>query len=148
MQCEMTESVSRLFDGELAADEIREVKQHLFTCAICRQAQEDFLKLRNQLQSDEAGADAVAQQKVLREILAANSTPFWQRKVSLSAPTFAMLVLLVMALSVLTLFIGRSQKSLPAAAPVKPVGGGISKQGIDFSHYDTGERAVIYKKKR
>ena len=75
MNCEFTEKISQLIDGELSEVEARAVQRHLNECGECQQVREDFLTLRSQIAdyipatSPAAQADALArivgrQQKV------------------------------------------------------------------------------------
>ncbi|MCA1615615.1 MAG: zf-HC2 domain-containing protein [Acidobacteria bacterium] len=67
--CNWTEKVSLLIDGELAAAEARAVEQHLGDCFACRLAREDFLLLRHQLGSYRADVNLIAQRRALDHIL-------------------------------------------------------------------------------
>lgn len=67
--CNWTEKVSLLIDGELAASETRAVEQHLGDCFACRLAREDFLLLRHQLSSYRADVNLIAQRRALGHIL-------------------------------------------------------------------------------
>jgi anti-sigma factor RsiW len=73
MNCDFTEKISLLIDGELAHEETKGVETHLKTCAACRQAREDFLLVRREINSYESALDPFAQQRTLRNILASKS---------------------------------------------------------------------------
>jgi anti-sigma factor RsiW len=71
MNCDWTEKISLLLDGELAADEAREVERHVGDCAACRLAQADFLMLRQQLSDYRTEPNLIAQRQALKNILGA-----------------------------------------------------------------------------
>jgi transcription initiation factor TFIIIB Brf1 subunit/transcription initiation factor TFIIB len=70
MSCTFTEKISSLIDGELAADEAREVERHLLSCDECEQVRADFLNLRSQIASFETSLNPVVQNRPLKKILA------------------------------------------------------------------------------
>ena len=72
--CNWTEKVSLLIDGELAAQEARAVEQHLGDCFACRLAREDFLLLRHQLSSYHADVNLLAQRRALDSILGSDNS--------------------------------------------------------------------------
>src|SRR6476661_8305723 len=49
MNCDCTEKISSLIDGELTPQEARELECHLLTCSECQDAKSDFLNLRTQI---------------------------------------------------------------------------------------------------
>lgn len=71
--CDWTEKVSLLIDGELAADAAQTVETHLEDCFACRMAREDFLLLRQRINSYRPEVSLIAQREALRNILAAGS---------------------------------------------------------------------------
>ena len=152
MSCDYLENVSRLMDNELPAEEAKQMKSHLFACAVCRQAHQDFVRLREQLQTYEADIGEFAKQRALRDILAAKPTPFWQRRIALPAPVFGLLLAIVVVLAALMLSARVRQTTPPAQQSGKqgeaPDREQVAHRGIDFSRYDTGERAVMYKTRR
>ena len=75
MNCDFTEKISSLIDGELPAAEAREVERHLLTCAQCEEARADFLSLRSQISSFEASLPAEVQNRALAKILAKRGAP-------------------------------------------------------------------------
>jgi hypothetical protein len=70
MSCSFTEKISLLIDGELAADEAREVERHLLNCNECEQVRADFLNLRSQIAGFETSLNPVVQNRALKKILA------------------------------------------------------------------------------
>lgn len=165
MSCEWTEKISQLMDDELAAEEMRRMKQHLFSCPICRQAHQEFVALRERLQSyqsyqgsDQHAAAVFARQQALRRILASRPARFWQSPVVLPVPVVMGAMLLVIALvAVISLIRWRQDERRMSQPPgalriVKPgeqsQDAAVLPGQIDFSRYDKGERAVIYKTRR
>jgi len=69
MNCNFTEKISALIDGELAPAEAREVERHLLSCAECGEARADFLNLRSQIGSVETAAQSAVQNRALAKIL-------------------------------------------------------------------------------
>ncbi|MBV8859493.1 MAG: zf-HC2 domain-containing protein [Acidobacteria bacterium] len=69
MDCEFTEEVSLLVDGELAPHEAARLSAHVEGCADCRRAREAFLLLRRELRSYELVPDPHAQSSALAAIL-------------------------------------------------------------------------------
>ena len=69
--CDWTEKVSLLIDGELAAVEAGAVETHLSDCLACRAAREDFLLLRRRISSYQPDVNVASQRAALQNILAA-----------------------------------------------------------------------------
>ena len=151
MECDFTEKVSMLMDGELPQEEIEQVSMHIDTCSICRQARQDFLDMRQQIRSYESRRDQAAEARALRRIIGAEQLPFWKRRVPVPAPAFALLVLALIALAAWTVVAGPGG----AEQPFDPTGAERGQPSmasypgaIDFSRYDHGDRAIIYKTRR
>ena len=72
MNCNFTELISSLIDGELSTTEAREVERHLLGCNDCQQARADFLNLRSQIAGFETSLAPAVQNRALKKIL---STP-------------------------------------------------------------------------
>jgi anti-sigma factor RsiW len=153
MDCKFTENISLLMDGELSDEQAREVRLHLYACAICRQAQEDFQLLRQEIQGYQSEFDSSAQRQRLRQLLddasllKSEGPPFWRRKIALPVPALAFIALLFVALSLWAV-------SLRAAKP-SPSPESISIQRVqpavnpfDVSRFDKGGRALIYTERR
>ena len=70
MNCNFTEKVSSLIDGELTPAETREVERHVLTCVECQQMRADFLNLRSQIASFETSLQPTVQKRALKKILA------------------------------------------------------------------------------
>lgn len=69
MNCDWTEKISLLIDGELDAREARAAEGHLADCHSCQLAREDFLLMRQQLNSYPIKPDVIAQRNALQKIL-------------------------------------------------------------------------------
>jgi hypothetical protein len=69
MNCNFTEKISSLIDGELEPAEAREVERHLLNCGECEQARADFLNLRMQIAGFESSLNPAVQSRVLKKIL-------------------------------------------------------------------------------
>ena len=69
MDCDFTEEVSLLVDGELAPHEAARLRAHVEGCAACPQARESFLLVRQELRSYERAHDPHAQSRALAAIL-------------------------------------------------------------------------------
>ena len=74
MDCDFTEEVSLLVDGELAPQEAARLGAHVEGCAACRQARESFLLLRQELRSYEWTPDPNVQRAALSSILNASTS--------------------------------------------------------------------------
>ncbi|HVG28777.1 MAG TPA: zf-HC2 domain-containing protein [Pyrinomonadaceae bacterium] len=75
MDCNWTEKISQLVDGELSAGEAQAVERHAAQCFACRLAREDFLLLRHQLVSYRAESNPLAERRALGRILGDASAP-------------------------------------------------------------------------
>jgi hypothetical protein len=75
MDCDFTEEVSLLVDGELAPPEAARLGAHIEGCAACRQARESFLLLRRELRSYDWAPDPNVQRAALASILKAPAAP-------------------------------------------------------------------------
>jgi len=69
MDCDLTEEVSLLVDGELAPPAAARLGAHVEGCAACRKARESFLLLRQELRSYDRAPDPRAQSRALASIL-------------------------------------------------------------------------------
>lgn len=74
MDCEFTQEVSLLVDGELAPREAARLGAHVEACDSCRQAREAFLLLRRELRSYEFAPDPHAQGRALAAILGSGTS--------------------------------------------------------------------------
>ena len=69
MDCNFTEEVSLLVDGELAPHEAARLRAHMEGCAACQQARESFLLLRQELRSYDWAPAPHVQSAALASIL-------------------------------------------------------------------------------
>src|SRR5262245_31884736 len=69
MNCEFTEKISQLIDGELSELEAREVQRHLTECVACQEARADFLGFRSEISNYNPSLHPVAQADALQRIL-------------------------------------------------------------------------------
>ena len=74
MNCDCTEKISLLVDGELSTSEARELERHLLTCVECQEARADFLSLRSQINEFPIAFKPVAQREALEKILGKRET--------------------------------------------------------------------------
>jgi Putative zinc-finger len=72
--CDFTERVSLLVDGELEPHEAARLRAHVEACAACGQARDAFLLLRQELRSYEWAPDARIQSKALASILGSRTS--------------------------------------------------------------------------
>ncbi len=150
MDCEFLEGVSLLIDGEMSGEEAEQVREHIKGCVVCRQAEQEFLHVRQQIRSYKSKADSYSAGRALREITVRKSTRWWEKKIALPAPAFALMVLVMLALLSWSLFV-RPVATAPGTldrARRLPVSDQPGAGEQDFSRYDHGERAVIYKAQR
>src|SRR6267378_2528043 len=70
MNCDFTEKVSLLIDGELPAADARLVERHLLACVECQHARIDFLNLRSQMAAYELTLSLAEQREALANFLA------------------------------------------------------------------------------
>lgn len=151
MDCEFLERVSLLIDGELSREQSERVREHITSCAVCTRAEQEFLIVRQRIRSYKPALGAYNRERALREI----TERWWEKKIALPAPVFAVAVLLMLALVTWSLM-ARPSATAPgvgqeAARPPQikspaqetPVEGQPS-----FSRFDHGARAVIYKARR
>jgi len=69
MNCDCTEKISSLIDGELPPAEARELEHHLLTCSECQEAKADFLNLRTQIAEFPVAFEPLPQRDALAKIL-------------------------------------------------------------------------------
>ena len=150
MDCEFLERVSLLIDGEIGGEESELVREHITGCAVCRQAEQEFLHVRQQIRSYKSKADSYSASRALREITGRKAIRWWEKKIALPAPAFVLMVLVMLALLSWPLFVrpvatgpGTLDRARRLSVSDQPDAG-----QQDFSRYDHGERAVIYKARR
>ncbi|PYS92952.1 MAG: hypothetical protein DMF64_06740 [Acidobacteria bacterium] len=155
MDCkEFRESLDFYADGELAPEAEAAARLHLNECAACRRAEAELLRLRRALKRTVAQHQPPPELVRRVEALIGAHRPhrLWQRRISLPAPVFALLL-------VATLLVGLGVASLRRAPPgkqsasvqpeQKPPAPAPAPQGnLDLARFDHGERATIYKVRR
>jgi anti-sigma factor RsiW len=139
MNCNFTEKLSLLIDGELEREEAKQVELHLSSCLICQQAQADFLSLREQIKSHPHESDVSAQRQAIKRILSSERPPFWQRKIALPMPVFSVIMLALFVLAAWSVYVRAT-----GTTQIETVDNRPSQGGLDLSRFDRGERAVIY----
>src|ERR1044071_135387 len=75
MNCDCTEKISALIDGELPLQEAMELGRHLVTCNECQEAKSDFLNMRTQIADCPVAFKPVAQREALARILGKQKSP-------------------------------------------------------------------------
>ena len=75
MNCEWTEKISLLIDGELPDAETRALQRHLLDCGECQQARADFLNLRSQISNYVPSLSQAAQADALNRVLGRQQAP-------------------------------------------------------------------------
>jgi anti-sigma factor RsiW len=142
MTCQFTERISQLVDGELAPADAGQARRHLAACALCRQAEADYLALRAEIQAADSAPDPAPARTPLR---GSRRAPIWRREVALPAPVLALLLVALAALGVRS--VRPPQAPDNAAAPPQRVRR-EPPPASDFSRFDRGARALIYKARR
>ncbi len=69
MNCNCTENISSLIDGELAPAEARELERHLIGCVECQEARAAFLDLRSKISDFPVDFNPVGQREALSRVL-------------------------------------------------------------------------------
>ena len=69
MNCDFTEKISQLIDGELSETEARDVQRHLTQCVACQEARADFLAFRSEISNFNPSLRPAAQAEALKRIL-------------------------------------------------------------------------------
>ena len=155
MDCEWTEKVSALVDEELNEQEAESLREHINACAICKEAEDEFLLLRREIKSYAVTESLGARNATLKQMLGSENVPLWKKRVALPVPA---LVLLLLALISAGIWMGgtRLQSNRTPVASlreerkpvVQPAPATASEKGIDMARFDHGGRAVIYKVRR
>ena len=142
MTCQFTERISQLVDGELAPVEAGLARRHLAACAPCRQAEADYLALRAEIQAADPAPDPDPARAPFR---GSRRAPLWRREVSLPAPVLALLLAALVALGVRS---ARPPQASDHATAPPPRIRREPPPAADFSRFDRGGRALIYKARR
>jgi len=129
MNCDCTEKISLLIDGELDDVESRQLERHLVGCVECQEARADFLSLRNQLTEFPVSLQPAAQREVLGRILGKQKAASgsrargWRWAFNPAVAAFASLLIVGV---VFALLIYPRLKSKPEA-PVEVASGGDNR---------------------
>lgn len=150
MDCQFTEKVSLLIDGELESEAAMRVNEHLAICSICQEAHEDFWRFRRELKIYEPRIGLLTQSRALRDVLGSTGRPFWKRRVAVPAPVFALVLLTLLSLSIWLAWMRVARPPSIAGnenrkPPIAPATVGATPSGLDLASFDHGKRAVIYK---
>lgn len=125
MNCDKTEKISEMIDGELSPEETEELARHIENCVLCESARNDFLFFREQIKSlAEVSPSSVRQN---------TGQWLWKRffkkrlEISFPVPVFALSLLII---SVLGLWAwSASRKGLPETSLTE------SKKQIQKNNY-------------
>jgi len=129
MNCDFSEKVSLLIDGELSSNEARVVERHLLECVDCRQLHADFLSLSSQLDAYIPARVAAPTRSELARLLSprhaknAGRKPWWEvlgGRLSPAAVTIVAVLLVAGVVAAVLQF--RSRRATPSDfAPQAPV---------------------------
>ena len=171
MDCkEFREVLDLYIDRELSPDALTAAHIHLNECRGCRRAQTELLRLKEALKltasRHQPPQDLVSYvhnitQPRWRKLLGIRSRkadsvtppahPLWRENIRLPVPVFALLLISVITLGILFL----RARSLRPGEPfpdrtiaIRPAGKEPSIEAIDFSRFDHGESAHLYKAPR
>lgn len=147
MNCEFTEKVSSLIDGELSAEESELFRTHIAGCASCEAAREDFLLLRREIKDS---AFIYVPGKGARQAEKLRDGFIFGRKITLPAPVFGALLLTLFVLSgwLISSKLKRSEQIITANAiessPSTEYDEQKSSNAESIAKFDGGGRAEIY----
>jgi len=148
MNCDKTEKISEMIDGELSPEETEELSQHIENCAWCESARNDFLFFREQIKS---------LAEVSPSSVRANTEPVvWKRffkkrlEISFPVPVFALSLVIMSVLGLWAWSASRagSLETSPAESKnqIQKNSSSDSKNMAETSlaRFDGGGRAEIY----
>ena len=145
MRCEWSEDVSLLLDDELSPEREAEVRRHLLGCPACGKLAGECAEVRDALADlgDEPSPDAV--EAALDGVLRRGRSRFWHRRVQVSLPLAAALV---MTAGLALLWLGL--RSAPTAPPPTESlrAGAPAEDGSALDRYDRGGPPALYTRKR
>jgi len=147
-QCEMLEYISALIDGELPAEEVQRVRQHLAECLECRSAHEDFLGTRQILRAHHPVRDAQLQQRARQKLFAKERERPWSQAISIPLPVAAVLALLFLIMAAALVRDQHSNFRAAHSAIIEkalPTSGDGEEEKMSLAAFDHGGRAVVYK---
>jgi predicted anti-sigma-YlaC factor YlaD len=150
MNCQYTEKISLLVDGEMSAEETRNIEAHLASCADCEKLKNDFLFFRRQIK-ESARQMATTTADILPNQKLKNKNYLWRRQVSLPVSAFALIVIALAAFGVWSAFLrfGRSGNNQVAeitkdVAPPDKKSALPEQSELSLARFDKGGRAEIY----
>ena len=138
MDCEHLNKVSLWMDDELSPEMRAELDSHLSGCEVCSRARDEFMSLRQELQSIEPKVDPFARRRALERILGGSHRSFWAWRVPVPAPVLVSVAIGFVLVAGVALW---PSPEPPGILPVAPASAG----SVDLSRYDRGQRAVLYK---
>jgi anti-sigma factor RsiW len=155
MECEWTERLSLLLDDELDPNEMSSVRDHLKTCPVCNEALSEFLSVREKIRSYSADCDLEVARRSLglgpRKLGLGprkDAIRWWRARITLPVPALASLLIAIVVLTVLLVALrptgSQSSERAQARTPRRNDRTGDG-QVLDFSSFDHGGRAVIYR---
>jgi anti-sigma factor RsiW len=166
---EFRDALDLYVDGELSPDGASAARLHLSECAACRAAERELMRLRGALKlavsKHEPPPELVSAvraiprhrwRKLARDTAARGGAPgarpFWRRRVALPAPVFALLLVALVGLGLLSarLLTARPQRPALRGTPARtpPAASPPDEASFDFAHFDHGGRASLYKERR
>lgn len=139
MKCEFSEKVSMLIDGELSEADSKEVKTHINECEDCRNLEKDFLFFRQQIKGS-LNDEIENEQFVYKE-----KKSFFDMKISIPAPVFSLLILLLVG-GIVWFFLLSANQDVNAEKNQDKITFPIisSKDETSLARYDKGGKAEIY----
>lgn len=132
MNCDCTEKISALIDGELPTSEARTLEQHLLTCRECQEAKADFLKMRSEIEEFPLPYDPVAQRDALARILGKEKVTTASRGFGwrwVFNPAVAACATLIVAGLIVAFIVYPKLKSAPVSPTEVAVNGGTKTPG-------------------
>lgn len=172
MDCkEFREALDLYVDGELTPQASLSARAHLDVCTACRRVEQQLAALRRAVKRvvnqheppSELAHDVFAIMKQGRRQSiprlpgrrptmiegAGTKIPFWQKKIAIPAPAFALVLIAVAVLSGWVISMRPGSPSLTVPTGVKQAATGPSAspglKGFDLTRFDRGEPAAIYK---
>ena len=142
MDCNYAAKVSMLVDGELSAEEIETVKNHLADCADCQSLEKDFLFFREQIKES-----VEAKEFAPPDFSSQKQTPFWKKAIAMPIPVFAAIVLFLAVAGgwLIAPRFNQTPDNLSANPPKKDSPKNDSSPNeTSLARYDKGGRAEIY----
>lgn len=168
MNCkEFREILDLYVDKELSSEALATAQIHVNKCPACRRAERQLLKLRHSLQvaalRHEPPQDLVRSVQSIaeprwRKLLpirdrngVVQSEPLWRRNIRVPVPAFALLLVSAVIFGFLFLratLASREPHQPNRAAAIKSTQLEAAVEATDFSSFDHGGRATLYKASR